>query len=163
MLCVDSLQKRVGHLIQASCRFRFHYITCIEGRRFENLKTLVQPTLRFSLCFDSLSSLSAPTTPSASPIQTPPRTNAHYTRGLCCLSMVGWLRNLLTRIFSQGLPGCKQRVRERLDRLGWTFRLCIMNMYTHICALGCKVWFTVYHWKPWFLPIFQRPLLTDGN
>ncbi len=139
MLPNDSFGKRVGHQIQACCCFRFHYITFMEGRRSEKQKTLVQPAVRFSL---SVAPLWRPP-PLTSSIQTTPHTNTHththspqHTRGLCCLSVVGWLRNLLTHTFSQGLS-----VNQKVWGRGWLDMctcVCICGMISNITEVGLE-------------------------
>lgn len=52
----------------------FNYITFIEGRRSEKLKTLVQPSVRFPLL---VAPLWRPPSPLSNSIQTPPHTHTH--------------------------------------------------------------------------------------
>lgn len=73
--------------------FRFHYITFMDGRRSEELKTLLQPAMRFSLC---VAPLCRPPSPLFIFIQTP------HTGGLCCLSVVA---DYITFWHTHILPG----------------------------------------------------------
>lgn len=114
-----------------SC-FGFNYITFIEGRRSEKLKTLVQPSVRFPLW---VAPLWRPP-PSLYPIpfrhpHTQTHTHTHspqHTRGLCCLSVVGWLRNLLTHTFSQGLSVRTPSMTGWSDMCTYVHKLCIHAM-----------------------------------
>lgn len=126
----------VGHQIMPGQCFRFHYITSMKGWRSLRRKTLVQPSVRFASALPHC-------TLSIDPLRLMPFRHQHqhtlspqHTRGLCCLSVVGWLRNLLTHTHSlRAFLSSKQpeSMGERLVSIvwRWSYRLGIKCAYLH--------------------------------
>lgn len=160
MVWRGTFQRRVGSHMQTCYSFRFHYITRTEGRRTEKLKTVQQPIQRFSLSslfgniplFPHIIHSSWPHPPPPIPLTlTQTQTPCSSLKVLCCLNVVGWLRNLLTRSFAhhppRRLPEIKEKSHAGLGEPLHCARVCAVRFILNVEGFGvhihCKLQFSV--------------------